>query len=75
MFPIFIMLQNGMIFGIFSTAPGVMFSGFFILYRDSPIFFQTMFDVSILRKATEAIMVTLYEDRKALQCNQVRKLK
>ncbi|KAK7597801.1 hypothetical protein V9T40_010026 [Parthenolecanium corni] len=65
-------VQTGFIFGVFSTFPWVMFSGFFLYARDTPQIFRKLFDLSIVRRGFEAIVISLIGfDRKPFACYDV----
>lgn len=63
-------VQNGLIFGMFTTTPYVMFSGFFLYYRDTPKVFQWMYETSVVRHAIEAVSIAIFGyGRKPLYCD------
>lgn len=57
---------------MFTTTPYVMFSGFFLYYRDTPKVFQWMYETSVVRHAIEAVSVAIFGyGRKPLYCDMV----
>ncbi|XKL67552.1 hypothetical protein PGB90_003043 [Kerria lacca] len=65
-------VQNGLVVGIFSTTPWVMFSGFLLYYRDTPPMFSWLFKTSVLRRAFEALAISVYGfNRKPLECSKI----
>lgn len=57
---------------MFTTTPYVMFSGFFLYYRDTPKVFQWMYETSVVRHAIEAVSIAIFGyGRKPLYCDVV----
>ncbi|XP_072938786.1 ATP-binding cassette sub-family G member 4-like isoform X2 [Epargyreus clarus] len=42
-------VKNGVVFGSFFIMPFTVFSGFFLMYKDAPIFFKWLFHLSFLK--------------------------
>ncbi|KZC04862.1 ATP-binding cassette sub-family G member 4, partial [Dufourea novaeangliae] len=66
-------LQHGMIFGpLVTILPFLMFSGFFVQFRDAHPYLRWMFHLSFLKYGFEGVMVAIYGlDRPKLSCSDV----
>ncbi|XP_065226170.1 ATP-binding cassette subfamily G member 4-like [Planococcus citri] len=65
-------VENGLIFGLFTISPWVMFSGFFLYYRDAEWYFQWLYDISVLRHGLEGLSIAVYGyGRRRLPCSKI----
>lgn len=69
---IFFTLQNGVIFGPFFIMPFVIFSGFFLLYKDSPFFFKWLFHINFLKHGLVGVVISIFGfERPKLPCSDI----
>nr|QER78506.1 ATP-binding cassette transporter [Diaphorina citri] len=62
-------VKNGVIFGPLTLLPWTIFSGYFVLQRDSPDCFKFLFKLSFLKHSLEGILLSVYGyDRDQLKC-------
>ncbi|XP_076247006.1 ATP-binding cassette subfamily G member 4 isoform X2 [Calliopsis andreniformis] len=65
-------LQNGMLFGPLTILPFLMFSGFFVQFRDVHPYLRWVFHLSFLKYGFEGVMVAMYGyNRPKLSCSDV----
>lgn len=70
--PIFYSFQHGVIFGPFFIMPFVIFSGFFLLYKDAPFFFKWLFHISFLKHGLVGIVISIFGmERPKLPCSDL----
>ncbi|XP_017885885.1 ATP-binding cassette sub-family G member 4-like isoform X1 [Ceratina calcarata] len=65
-------IQHGMIFGPFVILPFLIFSGFFVQFRDAHPYLRWLFHLSFLKYGFEGVMIAIYGyDRPKLSCSDV----
>ncbi|XP_076649341.1 ATP-binding cassette sub-family G member 4 [Halictus rubicundus] len=65
-------LQHGMIFGPLFILPFLIFSGFFVQFRDAHPYLRWLFHLSFLKYGFEGVMVAIYGyNRPKLSCSDV----
>lgn len=65
-------VQHGMIFGPLTILPFLIFSGFFVQFRDAHPYLRWLFHLSFLKYGFEGVMIAIYGyDRPKLFCSDV----
>ncbi|XP_060833113.1 ATP-binding cassette sub-family G member 1-like isoform X1 [Bombus pascuorum] len=65
-------IQHGMIFGPLTILPFLIFSGFFVQFRDAHPYLRWLFHLSFLKYGFEGVMIAIYGyDRPKLSCSDV----
>ncbi|XP_043587162.1 ATP-binding cassette sub-family G member 1-like isoform X1 [Bombus pyrosoma] len=65
-------VQHGMIFGPLTILPFLIFSGFFVQFRDAHPYLRWLFHLSFLKYGFEGVMIAIYGyDRPKLSCSDV----
>ncbi|XP_012244300.1 ATP-binding cassette sub-family G member 1-like isoform X1 [Bombus vosnesenskii] len=65
-------VQHGMIFGPLMILPFLIFSGFFVQFRDAHPYLRWLFHLSFLKYGFEGVMIAIYGyDRPKLSCSDV----
>ncbi|XP_076170303.1 ATP-binding cassette sub-family G member 1 isoform X1 [Ptiloglossa arizonensis] len=65
-------VQHGMIFGPLTILPFLIFSGFFVQFRDAHPYLRWLFHLSFLKYGFEGVMVAMYGyNRPKLSCSEV----
>ncbi|XP_026315523.1 ATP-binding cassette sub-family G member 4-like [Hyposmocoma kahamanoa] len=65
-------VKHGVIFGPFFIMPFVIFSGFFLLYKDAPVFFKWLFHISFLKHGLVGIVISIFGmERPKLPCSDL----
>ncbi|CAK9797704.1 ATP-binding cassette subfamily G member 4 [Anthophora quadrimaculata] len=65
-------VQHGMVFGPFTILPFLIFSGFFVQFRDAHPYLRWLFHLSFLKYGFEGVMIAIYGyDRPKLSCSDV----
>uniref|UniRef100_A0A8D9F7C6 ATP-binding cassette sub-family G member 1 n=1 Tax=Cacopsylla melanoneura TaxID=428564 RepID=A0A8D9F7C6_9HEMI len=65
-------VKNGVIFGPLTLLPWTIFSGYFVLQRDSPACFKFLYQLSFLKHALEGILLSVYGyGRENLECYEI----
>ncbi|XP_017753254.1 PREDICTED: ATP-binding cassette sub-family G member 1-like [Eufriesea mexicana] len=65
-------IQHGMIFGPLTILPFLIFSGFFVQFRDAHPYLRWLFHLSFLKYGFEGVMIAIYGyGRPKLSCSDV----